>query len=686
MENQEPTSTEQPTTVDTPTPAPVEPTPAPVEPTPAPAESTPTPAPVEPTPAPEVVEAAPAPTVEAPVTTSTTTTTTTTTSDDQAASSSKSPATVTSTPASPSSTKKDKDISYDLTKVVGPRTYGASLKVAAFIAEGTFKRWFAGHILKKNGITAMLNYKINLPVTSYPAEPKYEGRTFQFKTYSPKEFLQDVEGIAKANADAPNASNTVAGFHRAYTQGTTDPLVVGKTFVSLQKASDENKPSLAAFVSVKEDNVLEQARQSQERWKQGKPKSILDGVPVSVKDEVDQQAYHTTAGTSFLSKITEVKTNDAYPVARLRELGALLVGKNNMHEIGISTLGYNLHFGHTRNPYNMDHYPGGSSSGSASSVSAGLNPISIGCDGGGSIRVPASLCGVVGLKATFSRVSHTGTYDLCFSVGHIGPIGATVVDCAIGYAAVAGKDDEDALTMIQPEVVIPVFQDIPQNKPLAGLKVGVFPDWCNDTTEDINVAYKKALAIMEEQGAVISEFKLEKLNYIRLAQVVLILSEMRTSMSKFMGKHRTDFHLDTRVSLSLMDDISSSDYLHCNKIRTYAINQVRQIFNSVDVIVTPMNAILAPKIIPGVLSTGESNLSDVAELMKFAFLGNITGVPGLSIPMGVDEKNLPIGLQIMGRWWEEDLLLYTGYVLERELKFKGKPEYYKPILDNQVQP
>ncbi|EFA83614.1 amidase family protein [Heterostelium album PN500] len=575
---------------------------------------------------------------------------------------------------------------YDLVKIVTPRIYGSTLKVGVFMAESSlFKNMFIGTMMKKNGFTELFAHKLSLPVTPFPHELLMDiAKPYEYKTYGAQEFLKDVEGIKESMKHIANQANTTLGFYRAFQEGKTDPVAVASTFLLVQKQSDEMKPPLGAFIAVNDDDVLEQARASQQRWKQGTPLSILDGVPVSIKDEVDQRGYKTTCGTSFLGKINGAAQADAYPVDKLRENGALLVGKANMHEIGISTLGYNLHHGFIRNPFNLDHYPGGSSSGSASSVSAGLNPISIGCDGGGSVRVPASLCGVVGMKPTFGRVSHTGTFDLCSTVGHIGPLSSTVVDNAIAYAVIAGRDPLDFQTMIQPEPIIPVFQDIPLNKPLQGIRVGVFKEWCNDCTPDIQAAFKKSLTVLEEQGATFVDYSISDLLHIRLSQIVLILSEMRNSMSRFWDKHRTDLHNDTRVSLSLMDGITSSDYLHCNRFRTHAIEQLKEIFQSVDVIVTPTNATLAPKIMPYVLSNGESNMSDIAELMKFAFLGNITGVPGLSIPISVNEENLPIGIQLMGRWWEEDLLYYTGYVLEREFKFNGVPKFFKPILENQI--
>ncbi|EGG16468.1 amidase family protein [Cavenderia fasciculata] len=578
---------------------------------------------------------------------------------------------------------KQDEPSYDLVKVVTPCATGAVLSFTVFICESyPFKNFFIPFLFKKNRIDEMFKFKVEDGVTPYPNVQKMNVpiQIASYETYSPEMFLKDAS-VLSLNDHLLNLSHSALKYNKAYVDKSTNAVAVAKAFVECQKHSDAQPIPLKAFISVREDDILEQAAKSQERWEAGTPLSILDGVPISIKDELNMKGYRTTCGTAFLrdSPVWQVDSDCA---ERLRNMGAILVGKNNMHEIGISTLGYNVHYGFTRNPFNLDYYPGGSSSGSASTVSSGLNPISIGCDGGGSIRVPAALCGVVGLKPTYARTSHTGCFDLCYSVGHVGPIASSVIDCAIGYAALAGKDPRDHQTLVQPDPLIPNFSKIPKEKPLTGLRIGIYQDYVDDCTEEIRISFKKSIEILVEQGAQVVPIKINHLLYIRLAQAVIILSEMNNSMSKYMGKYKNQFHLDTRASLSMMEFVSGGEYLHSCRIRTYAINQLKAIFENVDIIVTPSTASTSPEIRPSVLATGESNLTAVAELMKYAFLGNITGVPGLTIPVSVDKNNLPIGLQLMGRWWEEDLLLYTGYVLEKHVGFNAKPQYFNSPLNS----
>ncbi len=214
------------------------------------------------------------------------------------------------------------------------------------------------------------------------------------------------------------------------------------------EASDATKPPLRTFIASNPDDVLRQAEAATHRIRNGQALSLLDGVPVAVKDEVDMVPCPTTVGTAFLGP--RPAKQDSTVVARMRATGAVLLGKTNMHEIGIGVTGLNLHHGTPRNPYNPDHYTGGSSSGSAAAVAAGLCPVAISADGGGSIRIPSSFCGLVGLKPTFGRISEFGAAPLCWSLAHLGAIAATATDAALAYGVLAGPDPQDANSLHQP--------------------------------------------------------------------------------------------------------------------------------------------------------------------------------------------------------------------------------------------
>ncbi|KYQ88447.1 amidase family protein [Tieghemostelium lacteum] len=580
---------------------------------------------------------------------------------------------------------------YDLTPLISPKVHGYMLRSTVFLCEvSPFKNIFLPSLYKKNNYNRVTDAKINLPATTLPLinQLVINNSQFKIKTLSIEEFFQNSPALISLYDSHESCENSISEYYKSYQQGKTTPLEVSKSFLECKDQSDRQSPPLAAFISNNREEITQQGQESLDRWQTGRPLSILDGVPVSIKDELDQIGYYTTCGTTFLQKCHGKKDKDSYVAAKLKQAGAILVGKNNMHEIGISTMGYNIHYGFTRNPYNLGHYTGGSSSGSAASVSSGLNPLSIGCDGGGSIRVPASLCGVVGLKPTFGRVSHTGVFELCFSVGHVGPIASNVLDCAIGYSLIAGVDPMDYQTMSQPAPTVPDFSSIQMgNQPLQGLRVGFFTEWNDDCHPEIRDQVYDAVRLMQEQGAIIVPIEIPELLKIRMAQGLIILSEMRNAMNPYLQTHKNEFHLDSRISLSVVDCVTSADYIQCNKIRTMAIESLKEIFSKqCDIIITPTTGITSPDIEDKALSWGVSNLTLVGKLMNYVFLGNISGVPGISIPKALDSKGLPIGIQLMSSWWQEDLLLHTGFILEKLFKFNQKPKgfYLNPLQESQL--
>jgi Asp-tRNA(Asn)/Glu-tRNA(Gln) amidotransferase A subunit family amidase len=230
-------------------------------------------------------------------------------------------------------------------------------------------------------------------------------------------------------------------YHMFYKSKKLTPTQVVERLLQCIHESNTATPPLRAFSHVNAQDVMEQAQASTQRWNQGKPISVLDGVPVGVKDELDVRGYATWLGTKFFGS-GKLATQDGYCIAKLREAGAIIVGKTGMAEIGTETLNCNPNpaFGTPRNPVNIYHHTGGSSGGSAAAVAAGFVPLAIGADGGGSVRIPASFCGVWGIKPTWGRISGAPSPNLDPSTGHIGPIAANLEDLAIGYAAMAGPD------------------------------------------------------------------------------------------------------------------------------------------------------------------------------------------------------------------------------------------------------
>jgi Asp-tRNA(Asn)/Glu-tRNA(Gln) amidotransferase A subunit family amidase len=297
---------------------------------------------------------------------------------------------------------------YDLKPVRAPRLRGSALRLATTLLEHRVIRALAAPLLARvTGLADLRAAEINEPPSFLPL-------------HAGERATAAAETTVAASRGPGFRFRGIRDYEAAYRAGITTAEQVGERVLEAIAASDRSPAPLRAFISWDAEDVRKQARAAAERWRSGRPLGPLDGVPIAVKDEIDLVPYPTTAGTRFLG--SRKVTSDSTVAARLRSAGALLIGKTNMHEIGILPNGVNPHHGTVRNPYDPTREAGGSSSGSAAALAAGLCAAAIGADGGGSIRIPAAFCGIVGLKPTFGRVSEFGAVPLAWSVAHLGPL------------------------------------------------------------------------------------------------------------------------------------------------------------------------------------------------------------------------------------------------------------------------
>lgn len=465
--------------------------------------------------------------------------------------------------------------------------------------------------------------------------------------------------------------NTVFDYATAYRDGKTTPEETAKKVLDAIDASNASTPPLRAVIAVHREDVMRQADESARRIAEGRPLSVFDGVPVAVKDEVDLQGYSTTAGTAFLGKSPAVE--DATVVARLRKAGALLVGKTNMHEIGIGVTGLNPIHGVVRNPYNLDHFSGGSSSGSAAAVAAGLVPVAIGADGGGSIRVPAAFCGVFGLKSTFGRFSEHGAMPLCCSVAHLGPLAATATDIALAYAVMAGPDLHDPNSLHQPLPTLEGWDRLD----LSGLKLGVYPPWFKHADTEVVSACELMLERFADMGSKIQEITIPELSLNRIAHTVTIATEMTQAMSYTYAEHHREHGLDVRLNLALARRFTAQDYVLAQRARTRIIKNFLATLAKVDMILTPTTAIVAPRIPKEALPHGNSDVTTTINIMRFTSAANMTGLPAVSFPVGYTGEGLPIGMQAMARPWQEATLLRLALNAEQAFECREPKVHYR---------
>lgn len=565
-------------------------------------------------------------------------------------------------------------MSYDLKAPRVPRLAGNPLRLVTRIAEsqalgGIVYRQMIGNM----GFDAFRSAPVgNAPIAPLPVLPHGE----KGDGHAPPDLNALVEQGDVEQGDAPGfLFESASDFRAAYREKRTDPVAVAERAIAAIRESEQHEPKLRVFIAHAPDDVMAQAKASKARWDKGAPLGPLDGVPVAIKDEVDQKGYPTTLGTRFLGK-TDVASEDGTAVAKLRAAGAILLGKANMTEIGIGPVGLQPHHGTARNPYDPRRFTGGSSSGPGASVAAGFCPIALGADGGGSIRNPASFCGVVGLKATFGRVSEHGVPPVCWSVAHLGPLAATAKDCALGYAIMAGPDEHDRHSRAQP----PLHLDgLERTDDLSDLTLGVYRPWFEDADPGVVRECKRMLAHLEQKGAKVKEIEVSGLDFLRVAHLITIGVEMLTAQRPYLEEHRQDYATDVRLLFAGLERLPSSDYVHAQRHRHLICQQFERLLSEVDVIVTPTNACTAPLISDDALSSGESNLSLLSKVLRFVPAANMTGLPAISFPAGYDDDGMPVGFQAMGRAWEEPLLLRLAAAGEDAVERRA-PRWHRSLL------
>lgn len=545
---------------------------------------------------------------------------------------------------------------YDIQPLKAPRAAGTLLRLGVFLTENPVTRGpLSRQLLSNLGLAEFRRTRVDDPLPL--AHPLFGPRP-STRASEPVPLSKILPGVPERTPRSGFAFETVADFHAAYEGGGVTPSEVASRLLDNLRASERQNPPLRLFISQSPDDFLAQADASTKRWKAGRALGPLDGVPVAIKDELDVANYPTTVGTKFLGKVPAAE--DAEAVARLRRAGALLIGKANMHELGLGVTGLNPHHGSARNPYDPLRATGGSSSGPGAATAAGFCPFALGADGGGSIRTPASFCGLVGLKPTFGRISEHGVAPVCWTVAHLGPLAATASDAALGYAAMSGPDPKDPNTLWQPSVNLDGFA-VPD---LRGVRLGIYPAWFEDADEAVVKAGREMIRGLEGLGAEVIEIEVPDLALLRIAHMITIVTEMATAHLQYFEEYRDEYGLDVRTSLNMAHAFEASDYLHAQRARQRIARTFDDLMKRVDGIVIPTTGCTAPRLPEDGMETGESNLPLLDRIMRFAPAANFTGRPAITFPSGYDALGMPIGFQVMGRPWEEALLLRIARLAE----------------------
>ena len=444
---------------------------------------------------------------------------------------------------------------------------------------------------------------------------------------------------------------TIAELSQNFRRREISPVEITRECLSrIEKANSE----LNAFVTVISESALAEARRAEDEIARGEYRGPLHGVPIAVKDLIDTAGVRTTSASKLHE--TRIPDSDAEVVRRLREAGAVILGKNNLHEFAYGGSSLVTYFGDVHNSWDLTCIAGGSSGGSAAAVTAGLALAAIGTDTAGSIREPAALCGCVGLKPTYGRVSSRGVIPLSTSLDHVGPLTRSVADAAIVMQAIAGYDAEDITSarISVPDYVSALKENA---KPL---RVGVLRAFFFDNLDpEVAAAMEHALRGMATLVADVRDVKLD------------VPTDRTVSVAEAYAYHAENvtnspekYQPETLRRIRQGESVSTPEYIQRRRELEQARRSITDIFAEVDALVTPTTPITAPKI-TDLKANPEALRPAELVLLRNTRPFNVWGLPAISIPCGYTQAGLPIGLQIAGPRWREDLILRLAHAYEQ---------------------
>ena len=430
---------------------------------------------------------------------------------------------------------------------------------------------------------------------------------------------------------------------------------------------------LKAFITVCGDAALEAARAAEAELMAGRSAGPLHGVPYGPKDLYATKGVRTTGGSTILADF--VPAEDATVVSRLRAAGLIVLGKLNMHEFAYGPEGLNAHYGDARNPWDATAHrvAGGSSSGSGVAVAAGLCPGALGSDTGGSIRIPASLCGISGIKPTYGRVSRAGVLPLAWSMDHAGPMALTVRDLALMLGAMAGYDAADPTTSVLP---VPDYAAALTGE-VKGLRVGLLRAHFNDVAApEVRAAVEAAAKRFEQAGAVVDEVNLAEVVHVAAASFAIVATEALAYHAEWMRTRSADYQPDVRDRLKMGALVSGVQYVRAQQVRQLVRREVDAALARRDVLLAPATPIPAPVLGEKQTQLGDGPSDVRSALIRFTRPFNFSGHPACSVPCGFTAAGLPLGMQLVGRPFDEATVLRAADAYQRLTDWHAR----RPVL------
>lgn len=468
------------------------------------------------------------------------------------------------------------------------------------------------------------------------------------------------EGVEKMSDSL--AKKTISELAPLVREGIISPVEITKEVLERVKMYDE---VINSYIEISEENALDSAKRAEKEIRDGNYKGTLHGIPLALKDILNFKDENVTYGSKIHKE--NVPDFDATVVAKLKEAGTLFTGKLNMHEYAYGGTNNNPHHGPCRNPWDIEKIPGGSSGGSGAAVAADLTIASLGTDTAGSIRIPASICGIIGMKPTHGLVSKYGCFPLSWSLDHIGPMTKTVEDSAILLEYIAGYDVNDPTTIDMPSKNYTKYL----TGDIKGMVIGIEEDFFfNNIDHNVEKLVKKGIKQLESMGAKVELIKIPSLKYSEYAEYMTFMGESALIHKENFKLRPNDFGKDVQFSLKLANLTSAVDYLQAQQVRRMMAKDFTNAFKKVDVMISPTLPAVAPNIGDDTVMINNRKQSLTNNMIRLTSPANLVGLPAISIPCGLSE-GLPVGLQIMGPAFKEEVILNAAYAYEKVTPLNG---------------
>lgn len=434
------------------------------------------------------------------------------------------------------------------------------------------------------------------------------------------------------------------------------PVDVTKAYLDRIARVDEK---IRAYITVTADDALASAKNTESEIASGNWRGPFHGVPIGLKDLLYTKGIRTTGGSKILADFRP--DFDATSWMRLKAQGAVMLGKLNLHEFAYGVTSSNPHWGVCRNPYALDRIPGGSSGGSAAAIVARTAAATIGTDTGGSIRIPASLCGCVGLKPTWSRVSRYGVIPLAYTMDHVGPITRTVRDAALMLNVIAGHDPNDSTSSREP---VPDYTST-LNAGVKGTRIGVIRELMDGLSDDVAKSFKAATRQLSDLGATVDEVSIPSLPTANVINSIATFTEALEYHEEWFRTRAEDYGADVRRLLEAGMAITGVAYVRAQRARAKVLADALAAMEKHDVLAAPGSAITAPKIGESRIGRDDEPRVDVVDkILRFTAPFDCTGQPSLAIPTGLGSDGLPLSMQIIGRPFDEPSVLRVSSAYE----------------------